>query len=404
MVSLHRPLGERRFSFPMGFSSENKTIPVGITMDLDGLWVSNTSYSVLYGNPFHCLESKNCYAQKRPTSRHWIDFDSEGSTGGLMIKDAVSFGGLTGSDFEIFLVNNWSKDSSNKLGLSFRDANNIDVLEQLKKNGLISKSLFSISFDKNNEGKLVFGGYPSKKTEADFEFASMERHQLGRPSVKTFGLAFSSNFYTEKNGYEVALDFGDPFLRLLTFDYNRLMEEIDSKGLRLRPPFPAGAPSYGLDGEIPVNCRARTVLEDFVIQVEDFIVKIPASAYIRYGKGFTEDNQESSEEGCFLSVLDNATVYLVLGQPLFRVYDVVFDTEKKRIGFSGKYHSIKTFSQNLFLVCIVLGVISLGVFAYFLMKKSRRSYIPFSGKTTTFGEPSSSAKVNDIDLDDASHL
>jgi len=120
-----------------------------------------------------------------------------------------------------------------------------------------------------------------------------------------------------------------------------------------------------------VNCKALSDLEDLMIQLEDFTLYVPASAYIRYDKGFNNE-EEASETSCFLSVIHDPenSSNIILGQPIFKAYDIAFDSENKKIGFSRKHVLNQGHPKLSFLIYAALGLTSLGALSYLFVKKS----------------------------------
>jgi len=395
-IKFQRPLRYGRFSFPMGFTQENKTIEALVTMDTNGLWINNNSYSALTGSKFECLESKKCHQKEEVSTQVWNRLIDGSSATTTIITDTVNFGGVTHQDFELFIVNEFEpkrfKDSaSHRLGLAFKDfeESNLNILQQLQDRDVIQKSIFSIALKNSNEGELTLGGYPSHKRRSDFKFTALTGQQFGRPTLDFKALDFSSDLPNNQYGVPAILDWESPFLSLPKTYMDLIQKEIDSKGLRLNHPYPAGIPADGPDSEKPISCKALTELEDLAIQLEGFILEIPAAAYIRHGKGFNDD-KESKETGCFLSVIEDGETnpYIIFGQPLFKAYDIVFDLDGKVIGFSGKYPSNanQKLSKSFLIGCVVLGIAGLGGLSYLFVKKTPKDYIPFSGSMIPFDE------------------
>jgi len=217
----------------MGFGKENKTIPVLVTLDTNGLWINNDS-----DRPFDCSES--CHIMEESLELGWSTIKDESTASVTKVSNKVSFGGLTYSYFELFFVNQvdgqrFKDSSSNRLGLSFRDSS-LHVLEELKLNSVIQKSFFSISLKNNNEGELILGGYPSQKNESDFRFTRLVGEQFGRPTLQLKDFGFSSSIYKNKNDVQALLDWESSFLVLPKEYVDRINEDIDIKGLRLKGP------------------------------------------------------------------------------------------------------------------------------------------------------------------------
>jgi len=163
------------------------------------------------------------------------------------------------------------------------------------------------------------------------------------------------------------------------------------------------APRWGR----PVKCKAIDVLNDLVIDFEGFSLRIPTSAYINRGKGFTSDydiQELAAEEGCFLALLpeDAAGHQIVLGQPFFKAYDVVFDAGTKSIGFSQRLvpdldrptrNYMPYILGTVGLACFVL----LGFFLSGAAKSWSKPYVEFSGEGRRLdGSPSSPAPPENL--------
>jgi len=243
------------------------------------------------------------------------------------------------------------------------------IYETLKSEGFIEEPILAISLKNSYEGELIFGGYPNNKTKADFKFVQFveeEYPEVRKSFVPIKGIGYGS----PAGGLKAYPDFEIPWIGVSQLSSDKLNDFIDKQGLGISFPFPQGVPQIHPDGFRPVKCKAIDALDDLVIEFAGFTLRVPASAYVIRTKGFYYDkNEESREEGCFLAVApaeygENEKIFL--GQPFFKAYDVIFDSETNSIGFSQKYAAnVESPSRSYFpYALLIMGLAGLVIFGF----------------------------------------
>ena len=210
-----------------------------------------------------------------------------------------------------------------------------NLINQLKSNKLISSYAFSIKYDNNKEkGEIIIGSLPHEYdprhySEKYFVFSSI----LFRKFTPAWRIIFDEIKYAEEkfvsnNLAEFNINFG-----------------FISAGINHKQIFDL---NFFLKGENAQYCKEEKVNSYYIKYCEEKVIKEfkPVSFYFpkpyNSNKG---DKIEFNYEDLFIKCPGNDKLYCfqiifgreystwILGKPLFKKYNMVFDQEKKIVGF-----------------------------------------------------------------------
>ena len=219
---------------------------------------------------------------------------------------------------------------------------NTNLINQLKKNKLISSYAFSIKYDKQKEkGEIIIGSLPHEYdprhySEQFFIFSSI----LFRKDTPAWRIIFNEIKYAEEkfissNLAEININFG-----------------FISAGINHKQIFDL---NFFLKEEIAPYCTEEKINLYYIKACEEKVIKEfkPVSFYFpRPYNNNKGDKIEFNYEDLFIKCPGNNKLYCfqivfgreystwILGKPLFKKYDMVFDQEKKIVGFykeTGEY-------------------------------------------------------------------
>jgi len=377
---------ERYLTFPLQFGSENVTIPIGISTKTSAFWIHNNTYSEINGSPYDCSKSKTCLGQESLLVRQRGCVVETG----IAVRERVHFGGgLTLDNFSAFIVD-WQSGAlllrqgySSNLGLGITRNNPTvpTIYETLKSEGSIDEQIVSISMKNYDEGELIFGDYPNNKTRAGLKFVELEGHDRSGFSVPVRRIYQTPRVIQQIEGDWAGfaiLDMNYPFINLPYEEFDRIIERIDDQRLGVRDE--TDSPIRYSNGQYPVRCSAKNILKDLIIQFEGMTLNILASAYIvsaeglSLDSGFLEHEKVPDEEKCALAL--SKEIEFVFGQPFFKCYDVVIDSERNSIAFSPKYipdpAPFLSSSRIRTYILGMSGIAGLALFGFCLHSVSRR--------------------------------
>jgi len=391
-IKIQRPKSTREFLYPsfsflVEFSSENIVIPVSVSAKTSFIWINSDSYSTIKGAQYKCSESKSCQGEKDLEFSWKVQYLTD-TIWRTVVKEKVSFGGFYLPNLGVIMANHLdqqdtfdTKKNSGLLGLDFKRVNPEvpTIYEYLKAEGFIEEPIVSISLEDNEKGELVFGGYPRNKTRADFRFVRFLKEDC--PSTKKLSVAINAIGYNYLSvDSKAVLDFNYPSINIPIWIYEKIQAVISDRGLRIS--YFRSQEQWHPDGSGPIKCEAVNVLSDLIVEFAGFKLHIPASAYIIRTKGYYRNSfEEASEESCFLALQSDGDT-LTLGQPFFKAYDVIFDSESNSVGFSPKYDLDPSFNfiPYVILTISLASLVLLGFFFSLRAKKSRKPYMQFNGE------------------------
>jgi len=261
----------------------------------------------------------------------------------MLVKEQVTLGGVALQNIGIFMATRFSKEGYGFLkdlgmfGLGVQRPNpKAPTLQEY-----FQEPVVTMNFEDHYGGNLIYGGYPSNTTRADFGFVQVNNGDKsikdGGFSVPIRGIGYENNSTLE--GKKAMINFEIPYISLPKSTLKQINDVVMKQGLLISYPGHQGTNPFRGHA---VNCRARDILGDLVIEFEGFGVRIPASAYIirTTEYPFLKGHQvEPTAESCFLTLApdDFMKGNIVLGEPFFKAHDVVFDSEKNSLGFSHPY-------------------------------------------------------------------
>jgi len=405
---------ERHFTVPLQLGLEQATLPFGLSAKTGTIWMNNDFYSELKGAPYECSKSKTCLGEETlPFAWQYNRWRNSAK----LVREQVSFGGLTHYNFSTFIINETPEQPHNLqeqypyvgvLGLGVKRANQKipTIYEYLKAEGLIDEQILSINLKNNDEGELIFGRYPSNKTKADFKFLEMTKEYYDGFNVQIRSMyQMPLNSMYDKGdvayGHRVTFDFNSPVITVPAWAFNKILDYIRYFRLGLQD----GGATIGMlysNGQYPVRCSAKDKMKDLFIELEGLTLSIPASAYIVSAKGWTFQNDFykvegfPSDEKCALALAPEGS-NLIIGQPFFKCYDVVIDPESESIGFSPRYiPEPVSFLANSRIRTPLLGLVGIfglvlfGFGLYFVSKKFRKHDAELNEEASKFDEAPSS--------------
>ena len=191
-----------------------------------------------------------------------------------------------------------------------------NLINQLKSNKLISSYAFSIKYDNNKEkGEIIIGSLPFRKFTPAWRIIFDE-------------IKYAEEKFVSTNLAEFNINFG-----------------FISAGINHKQIFDL---NFFLKGENAQYCKEEKVNSYYIKYCEEKVIKEfkPVSFYFpkpyNSNKG---DKIEFNYEDLFIKCPGNDKLYcfqiifgreystLILGKPLFKKYNMVFDQEKKIVGF-----------------------------------------------------------------------
>jgi len=360
------------FTFPLRFSSENVTIPVGFSLQTSALWIRSSFYAERKGAPFHCSESKSCQGEESLEFAAERFYWKETAT---LVKEQVNFGGeSTLPNFDVFIANPERLSDRAMLGLTFRRWANPKVPTIYEH---LQDPILSISLKDSYEGELIFGGYPNNKTKADFKYLGLNTNDESGFSVPIksmyqLPLADVSDRAFVGYGQGARLDFDSPVMRIPHDAYYRIRDFVWKHRLGILDY--TGIGMHYANDLLAIKCSAKERMRNLFIQFEGLTLNIPPSAYIMSARDFNFENdfyvgqRVSLNEKCVVALMPSSDT--VLGQPFFKSYDVVIDSKTNSVGFSPKFipepASFLANSRIRRSIFGLVGVIALALFGFFL--------------------------------------
>ena len=349
-----------------------KQYPIVITSKYSNLDITNLfdqnkshSYTELKKNPLRSWESiyKECY------------FGNDNFSIINNSKDTKS------EKFNFLLGMEMGNKLNGLLGLSLKstreDLNEYGFIYQLKQKKLIESNVFFFQFDlkNNNKGELIIGKYPheinSKKyNETDFLTVSSY--------IPSFIDEFDFNFNSIYYGDQLIQEMGITYLEI----EKNFIQASESFGTIITNNFFSKYVEQGLCKEINLEVVFYSYICDKKINLKEF--KDLKFNLKRVNFTFTLNANELFYE------MDNHLYFLIyytkingntwsFGKIFFSKYSLVFDSEKKIIGF---YKKINEESMGIFL--IILCVVGVLVLIFFLLRfLLNKYYTKGKGKIVT---------------------
>jgi len=354
------------FTFPLRFSSENVTIPVGFSLQTSALWIRSNFYADKKGAPFNCSESKSCQGEESLEFAAERYYWKETAT---LVKEQVNFGGeSTLPNFDVFIANPERLSDSAMLGLTFRRWANPKVPTIYEH---LQEPILSISLKDIYEGELIFGGYPNNKTKADFKYLGLNTEDESGFSVPVRSMYELPLADVSDRAFAQAgrLDFNSPVMRIPYDAYFRIRDYVWKHRLGILDYYGIGM-HYSND-LLSIKCSAKERMRNLFIQFEGLTLNVPPSAYIISARDFyfvDYGERVSLNEKCAVALMPDSDT--VLGQPFFKSYDVVIDSRTNSVGFSPKFipepASFLANSRIRRSIFGLIGVIALVLFGFFL--------------------------------------
>jgi hypothetical protein len=242
------------------------------------------------------------------------------------------------SDYNIDNTDNRNKQKGQKYinknnGYEVEESTNI--INQLKNNKLISSYAFTIKYDQQREkGEIIIGSLPHEYdprhySEKFFVFSSI----LFRKYTPAWRINFNQIKYAEEK-------FMSSNLAELNINFGFISTGINNKQI-----FDL---NFFLKEEIAPYCKEEKINSYYIKTCEEKVIKEfkPVSFDLpRSHNSDKGDKIEFSYEDLFIKCPGNNNLYCfqiifgreysnwILGKPLFKKYNMVFDQEKKIVGF-----------------------------------------------------------------------
>ena len=264
---------------------------------------------------------------------------------------------------------------------------NTNLINQLKKNDLISSYVFSIKFNKNEEkGKIFIGGLPHEIEPNHYKEKYFIYDAVPIEIYYHWHYAFKNIVYDrEELGWvkdtEFSLDFG--FI-LSTINYKKYLDEKFFENFNY-----SNSCKEEIIGEYFVKICHENVISHFktlYFYLSNTYLETNQTNYIEFNyKDLFEKAPGNNDLYYFQIIFANNSYKWIFGRPLFKKYQTVFNQEKKIIGFytqTGDYEIDNNNQDNknklsftliiifiLLILLIILGIIFYKNFPFNKRKK-----------------------------------
>ena len=265
---------------------------------------------------------------------------------------------------------------------------NSNLINQLKKSGLISSFVFTVKYDKNDEkGNIIIGSLPHEYDPRHYsQNYFIYSNIVFRKETPAWRIIFDDIKYgTEKlistNLAEFSINFGfisSSISNKQTFDVN-----------------------FFLKPEFADYCREEQVNSYYIKYCKEKVIKEFKPLSFHFPKTYNSKSNDIIELNyqdlfvkcpgyddiyCFQIIFGGMFSAWILGKPLFRKYNMVFDQEKKIVGFykeTGEYdyqQKINKEKSGNILPWILVGfllvcLIFVGIFFYKKLTSNKRKKI-----------------------------
>ena len=346
--------------------------------DLIGLSIVSKNISGNY-NQLNSLSYTKIRDEKFIDGREFIAGDISNET--ILINDKIEI-----KNFSFFLINNFSdsfKTTNGYIGLKLKDyySNvNFNFLSQLKSFNIIDLYIFTIKYKNNDEGEIIFGNLPheydnkyydSKYYKYILTGISKERKISWCINFNNIYYNFNSNEVNEKK-INVGLDLNLGGIIAPTSYQNYINEQFFN---------------YYFEKKICVvkevnisfnylhmyECEKNIDIKKFnTIAFEQKELNFNFS--FNYNEMFIENNNKIY----FLVIFNKySRDSWILGEVFFKKYQLIFEQDKKIIGF---YYKIKdknnffNFNKILNIILIVIILIFIVIFIYNYLNNNKRKF------------------------------
>ena len=266
----------------------------------------------------------------------------------------------------------FSNIQSSGIGLKIK-IENTNFIYQLKKRDIIESYGFSFFFDIKNEdkGELIIGGYPHEyNNNFNGRYLKFEKSEIDNSiyswSIKFNKISFGNFIISENDLTSFTIDYngfiGNEIFHNFIFD-NLFKNLIDKKECFKNLSeydfklyfYYCKSDSKVKDNFSDINFYSKVLNYTFVLNVNDVFLNVNNTIY-------------------FLVLFEKNKILnrWVLGKPFMKKYQLIFDQDKKVIGFycnqiekSNFFYIILIF---LFIICIILILINLLIF---LLKRKK---------------------------------
>ena len=267
------------------------------------------------------------------------------------------------------------------IGLSFYNPssqNHSNFITSLKQTKVINSYIWSIKYNNENSGNIIFGGRPDQIEPDKYNFDNLKwtKSDINKYTINWY-ILFDQIYFGEKLSQE----------KLINFDFNKnnsyiKLEQTRQSQLIIERGLIKGSKEYkNLFLKIFENDCEETNEEDIIFyscKLSTNIEKLPSLFFIHreLNYTFTLDSNDLfvKELGKYYFLVyfyDKGENTWIFGKPFFKKYQLIFDHDKKMIGFYNGY--TKKSNLRLFLIIIFLIIILiLSIFVVHIIKQKRR--------------------------------
>jgi len=378
----------RRFVGTIQIGSQNRPFDVILDTGSSTLWVGDHNQHSFLGNSYDCAQSKTCNAFKNFEKN--ITYGS-GSIKGYKITDHVKIGSAILQNFSMLLVKEADaklKGIHGILGLSLgRGSSGFPtVLEQLKANGLIKVSMFSMYLGDDAKatggktGEIIFGGYDPKYAKSEFKFVKIKNAKdsmFWTTDMRGLGLGTTVNV---SQILPVVFDSGTSLIILPEEIIKKIIVQAKSQGIHCH--LNQNRKKYQCD------CSARDKLGDLIFYFDEASFNIPATSYVEFNYGSCDlllDNLKGigSNKG-------------IIGDVFLKHYYTMYSAENNTIGFAQAV-PITNIPFGVIILLLVAGLLIISVIVFFCTKPKNVNNKPWKSTGITIGGGSGKSRLLDND-------
>ena len=272
-------------------------------------------------------------------------------------------------NFPFLLVSHSNKDTKpNCFGLSpnlVLKTNNYNIFNALQNINIIKTQIFTIKFDNKNQkkGELIIGGYPSeydnKYNHKYYEYTHIKKDELENEMWK---IEIDKFYYDDKI---IMVNY------ILEADLN-----ININGIFVNQPLVETIDQYFFNQYIFNNtCSVNNISDQYFYYVCDKIIDLKLFKNIKmfcralnytFEMKVEELIEEIMGKYYFMIFYDSKQPYRsTLGIPFLKKYQMVFNQNKKTVGFYTKFDNQKTSYFIIIFIFILIVIICFLIFIYF---------------------------------------
>jgi hypothetical protein len=293
------------------------------------------------------------------------------------------------------LTYNLTVNQSGILGMGFFESRlkyqPFGFIKQLKQLNVIKQNIYSFSYFGENEGNLIIGEYPHIYKSEDYLLENFRQssvfysHKHNNFDIKFNGLFYGENKIDDDLNMEVTFDNGlikgtDIFRdNLDKFIFNDLIEKKECER------------NISNEKRLYYVCNNKRILRKFE-SIKFYLNEQSVNLTISSGDLFYKNdkdgkyyfliyfNQPLTKEEKWKQRLDSINNKWILGRKFFKTFLLVFDQDKKIMGFYKNKLNQNIFSKGIFwpwtLVFVCISIIFVLIFYIFsIFKKIRKKRV-----------------------------